>query len=44
MFGIPSNKDIKFFVNKYLTTDQFILQNEICVAQIHEYKQTCKKK
>ncbi len=44
MFGIPSNKDIKNFVNKYLTTNQFILQNQICVAQIHEHKQMCKKK
>jgi hypothetical protein len=27
-----------------LTTDQTILQKEICNAQIHQHKQTCKKK
>jgi len=44
MFGISSNKDIENFVNKYLTTNQFILQNKIFATQIHQHKQTCKEK
>jgi hypothetical protein len=44
VFGISSNKDIENFVNKYLTTNQFILQNKICATQIHQHKQTCKEK
>jgi hypothetical protein len=27
-----------------LTTDQTNLQKEICNAQVHQHKQTCKKK
>jgi hypothetical protein len=44
MFDISSNKDIENFVNKYLTTNQSILQNKICGTQLHEHKQTCKEK
>ncbi len=44
MFGNSSNKDIENFVNKYLTTNQSILQNKICATQIHQHKQTCKEK
>jgi hypothetical protein len=44
VFGNSPNEDIENFVNKYLTTYQYFFQNEIHVAQIHQHKQTCKKK
>jgi hypothetical protein len=44
MFGISTSKDIEKKFNKYLTTNQSILQNKICATQIHKHKQTCKKK
>jgi hypothetical protein len=43
-FGISSNNKVKNFVDTYLTTDQTNLQKEICNAQVHQHKQTCKKK
>jgi hypothetical protein len=43
-FGISSSSEVKFFVDTYLTIDQTIFQKEICIAQIHQHKQTCKKK
>jgi len=43
-FGISSNSEVKIFVDTYLTTDQTIFQKEIHNAQIHQHKQTCKKK
>jgi hypothetical protein len=44
IFGISPNENIENFVNKYLTTYQYLIQNEIHVAQIPQHKQTCKKK
>jgi hypothetical protein len=44
MFDVSSNKDVENFVNKYLTTNQSILQKTICGTQLHEHKQTCKEK
>jgi hypothetical protein len=42
-FGIFINEKIKIFVDKYLTTNQSILQIEFCNSQIHQHKQTCQK-
>jgi hypothetical protein len=44
IFGIFPNENIEIFVNEYLTTYQYLLQNEIYATQIHQHKQTCKKK
>jgi hypothetical protein len=43
-FDISSNNKVEIFVDTYLTTDQTSLQKEICNAQVHQHKQTCKKK
>jgi len=36
MFVISSNKDIEKIVDKYITTNQSIIQIEICATQIHQ--------
>ncbi len=43
-FCISSNSKVIIFVDTYLTTHQTIFQKEIRNAQIHQLKQTCKKK
>jgi hypothetical protein len=36
MFVISLNKNIKKIVNKYITTNHYILQIKICAAQIYQ--------
>jgi len=36
MFVISSNKTIEKIVDKYITTNQSIIQIEICATQIHQ--------
>jgi hypothetical protein len=43
-FDINSNESIKKFVDKYLIIDQTILKEETCIIQLHQHKQTCRKK
>jgi hypothetical protein len=43
-FGKSMNEEIEKNVDKYLTIDQIVLQKYIHNAQIHQHKQTCKKK
>jgi hypothetical protein len=38
------NEEIENVVDKYLTTNQIVLQIYIPNALIHQHKQTCKKK
>jgi hypothetical protein len=44
MFGISSNKDIENFVNKYLTTNQSILQNQFVLDNYININEHAKKK
>jgi len=43
-FGIFTNEEFENFVDKYLTIDQTIFKMKICNCQIHQHKQTCRKK
>jgi hypothetical protein len=43
-FGIFTNEEIEFFVDKYLITNQNIFKTNIRNSQILQHKQTCRKK
>jgi hypothetical protein len=43
-YGTHSNEEIENFIDKYLTTDRFILEERLRSTQTHQHKQTCRKK
>ncbi len=43
-YNISPNEQVNIFVNKYLTTNKIVLENELQTTQIHKHKQTCRKK
>lgn len=43
-YNISPNEEVKKIINKYLTTNQIILKNELQTTQIHKHKRTCRKK
>jgi hypothetical protein len=43
-YGTHSNEEIKNFIDKYLTTNHFILEEHLRSAQTHQHMQTCQKK
>jgi hypothetical protein len=40
-YGIQSNEEIEIFIDKYLTTDRFVFEKNLCSVQIHQHKQAC---
>jgi hypothetical protein len=36
-----SNKEIENFIDKYLTTNHFILEENLCSAETHQHMQPC---